>query len=72
MDELQETLHKFDREVDHLRVATSQIDRDDPDPNAVNIALGVAKRVRRQSNLAVRVIARIRDDLHTQEGDNKS
>jgi len=68
MDELD----KLVREVDHLRVATSQIDRDDPDPNAVNIALGVAKRVRRQSNLTVRALARIRDDLHTQEGDNKS
>lgn len=71
MDELHH-MDKFAREVSHLQVAVDQIDPDDPDPNAVSIALGQAKHVRRQSNLLVRALARFRDNLHTQEGDNKS
>jgi hypothetical protein len=71
MDELH-LMDKFEREVDHLAVAVSKIDPDDPDPHAVNIALGQAKLVRRQSNLVVRALARFRDNLHSQEANNKS
>lgn len=63
MDELHRNADKFERAASHLVTATRQIDADDPDPNAVNIALAEAKRVRRESTLLTRALARLRDTL---------
>lgn len=71
MDELQETLHKFDRAAAGLGVAINQIDTADPDPDAINIALAQAKKVRRESNIVVRALARLRDHRHSQEADTE-
>lgn len=61
MDELHHALDKFERATDHLVQITERIDPDDPDLARVAIALGTAKRVRRESNLLVRALARLRD-----------
>ena len=70
MDELHRAADKLDRAARDLDAAVAKLDPDDE--RSIRLTLGVAKRVRRDSNLLVRAIARIRDDLHTQEGDNKS
>ena len=70
MDELQEVLHKFDKAASDLDAAVLKLDPDDE--RSVRLTLGVAKRVRRESNLVVRALARVRDDLHSQEANNKS
>lgn len=73
MHELQREAQKLAQETERLaRFLIFKIDADDPDPNAINIALGQAKRVRRASNVVVRELARTRDNLHSQEADNKS
>lgn len=58
---MQHELDKFERAADHLIQVTERIDPDDPEPARVEIALGQAKRVRRESNLLVRALARLRD-----------
>lgn len=63
MDELHRTTDKFERAASHLTAVARAIDPDEPDPNAVSIALAEAKRVRRESNLLVRVLAALRDEL---------
>ena len=68
MSELQEALHKFERVAEDLR----RMKVDHGDPNSISIALGLAKRVRRESTVLVRELARTRDNLHSQEADNKS
>lgn len=60
---MKKELEKFERAASHLTQAVRQIDPDDPDPNAVKIALAEAKRVRRESTLLTRALARIRDTL---------
>jgi 3-hydroxy-3-methylglutaryl CoA synthase len=70
MDELQEALHKFEKAADALGQTASRVSESDED--SIRIALGQAKRVRRESNVVVRALARIRDNLHSQEADNKS
>lgn len=70
MDELQDTLHKFEKASADLRAATEKMNPSDP--RSVRITLVVAKRVRTTSNLLVRALARTRDNLHSQEADNKS
>jgi hypothetical protein len=49
---------KLDREVDHLHLVT---DHDLRDRDSAELALTIAKRVRRQSNIVVRALARHRD-----------
>jgi hypothetical protein len=63
MDELHRTADKFERAADRLVQVTDQIDPDEPDLNAVNIALAEAKRVRRESTLLVRALGALRDKL---------
>lgn len=54
---------KFERTADRLSQVLRQIDPDDPDPNAVNLAIAEAKRVRRASTILVKTLAVIRDKL---------
>lgn len=63
MDELHRTTDKFEKAADRLVQTASQIDTADPNPDAVSIALAEAKRVRRESTLLTRALARIRDQL---------
>lgn len=63
MDELHRTSDKFEKAAGRLAQAATQIDPDEPDLNAVNIALAEAKRVRRESTLLTRALARLRDQL---------
>lgn len=65
MDELHEVLDKFFTEVDHL---DNILDHDDPDEVRVALALSVAKRVRTDSTLVVRALARLRDQLQPSGG----
>ncbi len=67
MDELHRLLDKFEIETHKLLQAAERIDPDELDPNAVKIALHQSKRVRRESNLVVRELARIRDELQPEE-----
>lgn len=57
MDELHRNADKLTTEVQHLN---NILDSDEPN---VDLALSVAKRVRRDSNLVVRALARLRDQL---------
>lgn len=57
MNELHEALDKLFTEVDHLDRITAC-----DEPN-VQLALSVAKRVRRETNVVVRALARQRDQL---------
>jgi|GraSoiStandDraft_24_1057298.scaffolds.fasta_scaffold5496500_1 hypothetical protein len=59
MDELA----KFEKAADHLIQVMERLDPDDPDPYAVQLALAEAKRVRRESTLLTRVLAKMRDEL---------
>lgn len=61
MDELQE-LHKFERAANDL--LRMKIDLNDPD--SVSIALGLAKRARRESSSLVRALAQQRDERRAQ------
>ena len=70
MDELQEAFHKFEKSAHELEWAGDCLNADDE--RSVALTLGVAKRVRRNSNILVRELARARDNLHSQEADNKS
>lgn len=63
MDQLHESLDKLLTEADHLRVLTEWDEGDAPALERVRIALAVAKRVRRESNLTVRHLAALRDEL---------
>lgn len=63
MHELHRATDKFERAADHLVRVTKKIEVTNPDPNAVNIALAEAKRVRRESTLIARALARLRDQL---------
>jgi hypothetical protein len=67
MDQLHETLDKLLTESDHLRVLTEWDEGEEPVLAQVRIALSVAKRVRRESNLVVRQLAALRDELQPQE-----
>jgi hypothetical protein len=59
MDQLHATCDKLFTEVDHLdRIMES----DDMAPDRINLALSVAKRVRRDSTLLVRLLASLRDE----------
>lgn len=65
MDELQQALHKLDREHQHLsRIAEQDFD----DRDHIDLALSQAKRVRSASTILVRAIARHRDQLQPKEG----
>lgn len=70
MDELQRDAHKFEREADHLVGQLDHLffDTDDPHDTAVQLALVQAKRVRTISNLLVRHLAALRDQLQPKEG----
>lgn len=60
MDQLHAACDKLFTEVDHLdRI----LDVDELSQERVELALSVAKRVRRDSNLVVRALARLRDQL---------
>jgi hypothetical protein len=63
MDDYTAAADKLFREIKHLdRI----IDGDD-----VDLALSIAKRVRRESTLLVRALARHRDHVHSPEADNE-
>lgn len=66
MDELQEVLHKFERETDHLLHLTDE--HGGFTDEYIDLALSQAKRVRRESTLLVRALARHRDQLQPKEG----
>lgn len=59
MDQLHDSLDKLFTEVDHLERLT---DADEVPADKVNLALSVAKRVRRESTMVVQALARIRDN----------
>lgn len=64
MDEVHRAADNLFTEVDHLeRVLGRWDDPDDLSPEAVMLALSVAKRVRDDSTLLVRALARLRDTL---------
>lgn len=60
MDDYMAAADKLFTEIDHLRRA---LDDDN------EIALSIAKSVRRKSTILVQAIARHRDNLHSQEAD---
>lgn len=60
-DELQRAAHKFERESDSLIRQLDHLMAESPEIQ-VDIALSTAKRVRRQSNLLVRLLASLRDN----------
>lgn len=60
MDELHRSADKFFAEVDHLE---RMLDADEMSDERIRLALASAKRVRRESNLVVRALARLRDQL---------
>jgi hypothetical protein len=62
MDDLQRTTHKIAQDANHIHRMVGSLDRD-PTEVEVQLALAAAKRVRRDSNLVVRALARIRDQL---------
>lgn len=64
MDQLHEALDKLFTEVDHLDRIT---DTEDWSLGRIELALSVAKRVRRNSNLVVRRLASLRDQLQSPE-----
>lgn len=63
MDELHDAVDKLTTETDHLAVLTEWDEAEMPPSEQVRIALSVAKRVRRESNLVVRRLAALRDQL---------
>jgi hypothetical protein len=68
MDGLHADCDKFFSEVDHLdRI----LDSDDLDQSRIELALSQAKRVRRESNLVVRSLAKLRDQLQPKEAQAK-
>lgn len=60
MDELHRTTDKFERESDLLIRMLERVP-EDPSREHVDLTLSQAKRVRRESNLVVRALARLRD-----------
>lgn len=63
MNELHRATDKFERASEHLIQIVEGIDPDDPDPVRIDIALSQAKRVRRESTILVRALARLRPQL---------
>lgn len=59
MEELHAACDKLFTEIDHFERI---IDSDDWDRDRVELALAVAKRVRRASNVTVRLLASLRDN----------
>lgn len=71
MDELQEALHKFERENEHLLRAMEIVEQVEPIiayVEQIELALAAAKRVRSASTVLVRALARHRDQLQPWEG----
>lgn len=68
MDDLHRHTDKIERAANHLTQITERLDPDALDPHRIALALSEAKRVRRESNLVVRVLARLRDQLQPEEG----
>lgn len=64
MDELDRSADKLFDELEHL---DKLLDTDLDDEHTVNLALSVAKRVRRHSNVVVRELAILRDHLRSEE-----
>ncbi len=60
MNELHREADKFERQSDQLVALLDRTDEYSP-PEHIEIALGLAKRVRRTSTLLVRELARIND-----------
>lgn len=65
MESLYREADKLFTDVDHL---DSLLSTDDLSEERVELALATAKRVRRQSTILVRTIARIRDQLQPKGG----
>jgi prefoldin subunit 5 len=63
LDEVHAQAARFEREVDLLGIQIDRLDGDRPSPEQVALAVSEAKRVRRESNLLVRTLARLRDNL---------
>lgn len=54
---------RFEKAANHLIQVMKRVDFENPDPHAVQLALAEAKRVRRESTLLTKVLARLRDEL---------
>lgn len=65
MEELHRAADKLFEELDHL---DRLLDADLEDEATLVLSLSVAKRVRRHSNVVVRELAILRDDLQPEEG----
>ena len=61
MNELHRATDKFEEANRRLETVLGRIDPNNPDE--VGLALAEAKRVRRESNILVRALARLRDQL---------
>jgi hypothetical protein len=75
MDELQQAMHKFERENAHLLRIMEEIEplvaegeRIIAEVDRISLALASAKRVRTASTVLVRALARHRDQLQPQGG----
>lgn len=64
MDQLHRSADKLKTDTTHLETLSQRIDLEDPSSDEVELALSVAKRVRRESTLLVRLLASLRDQLH--------
>lgn len=62
MEELRSAARKFQKESDILNLMLAGVDRDTNDIE-LQIALGQAKRVRREATVVVRELARAREQL---------
>jgi hypothetical protein len=62
MDEVHH--HKDNLTIEMLHL-DNLLGEEEASEDAVHVALAVAKRVRRESNLLVRALARLRDELQT-------
>lgn len=65
MDQLHRSADKLFTDIDHL---DRLLDPEELDAERVDLALSVAKRVRRESTLLVRLLASLRDQLQPKEG----
>jgi hypothetical protein len=61
MDELHDSIDKLFTELDHL---ARVVEREEAfDPENVDLALALAKRVRSRSTILIRSLAKVRDEL---------
>jgi hypothetical protein len=63
MKQLHRSADKLSTDTTHLSHLIDPLG-DDPSPEQIELALSVAKRVRRESTILVRLLASLRDQLH--------